>query len=188
MDDNRLIQLAEEYCSDSHEGQFRKGSNLLYETHPLAVAGILDKFGYSDTVTQCVARLHDVVEDANIITGEIKDRFGYEIANGVFILSKNTIYDKTIELLSKSLGMDISGFSIEQLYKMRLSFARKKIKRIKIGDTIHNTEDLASLSVSGIERKISDSREFYIPMGREIAHLMIKELEKNISNYLSSIE
>ncbi|MBI5390561.1 hypothetical protein HZB02_03670 [Candidatus Woesearchaeota archaeon] len=46
-----------------------------------------------------------------------------------------------------------------------------------------NTEDLKNLNPTGIERKIHDAETFYIPMGREIALLMVKELEENIENY-----
>jgi len=190
MENDRLIQLAEEYCSDSHGGQFRKGNGLPYKTHPFAVADILNRFEPYNAVRQCITLLHDTIEDTDVITGEIKDEFGYEIANGVFILSKNTIYDETIKSMSRALGIDMSGFSIEQIYKNRLSFARETVKKIKIADMIDNTQDLHASwwSASSRERKIFDAQEFYIPMGRDISPLMVKELEKNISNYLSSIE
>lgn len=183
MEGELLIELAREHCVAYHHRQFRKGSNLPYHTHPMAVAKILDRFGYSDYVTQCIALLHDTVEDTELFTGEIRGRFGYEIANGVFILSKNTIYDNTIKDISRALPIDASAFSIDQLYKTRLSFARRKIKRVKIADMIHNTQDLISLKLEGIERKIRDAEEFYIPIGKEIAKLMVKELEGNLENY-----
>ena len=81
------------------------------------------------------------------------------------------------------MSVDTSTFSEEQLYKARLSFARRKAKRVKIADIIHNTQDLVSLKPEGIERKIRDSEDFYIPMGKKIAPLMVKELEKNIEDY-----
>ena len=183
MEGAQLVQLAKEYCTHYHDGQFRKGSNLPYHTHPMAVAKILDRFGYSDHVTQCIALLHDVVEDTEMITGEIKERFGYEIANGVFVLSKNTINADTVDTIGKALHIDVDTYSEEQLYKARLSFGRRKVKRIKIADMIHNTQDLINLKPEGIERKINDAEGFYIPMGYEIAPLMVKELEQNISNY-----
>ncbi len=183
MEGQQLITLARDYCQHYHNGQFRKGSNQPYHTHPIAVAKILDRYGYSDYVTQCVSLLHDVVEDTDVITGEIQDRFGFEISNGVFVLSKNTITDETIDYIGRSLGTNAFTFSKEQLYKTRLSFARRKVKRVKIADMIHNTQDLISLKPEGIERKIKDAEGFYIPIGMRIAPLMTKELEKNIANY-----
>lgn len=129
MSDDRLVHLAREYCMHFHDGQFRKGSNLPYHTHPMAVAAILDRYGYSDHVTQCVALLHDVVEDTDVITGEIKDRFGYEIANGVFVLSKNTLGDAVLASVARVMPAEQSGLSRDELYKLRLSFARRKVKR-----------------------------------------------------------
>lgn len=179
-----LIQLADWYCETYHKGQFRKGSNEPYSTHPLAVAAILDKYGYSDVVTQCIARLHDVVEDTTVITGEIKDRFGYEIANGVYVLSKNTITNDTRIQIARIMPIEIvNSLSDEDLYKIRLGFARKKIKRVKIADVSCNTVDLVNLKPEGIRSKLFDSRDIYIPMGREIAPIMVGELEQNIANY-----
>lgn len=181
MEGELLIALAREYSKHFHNGQFRKGSNLPYHTHPLVVAKILDRYGYSDYVTQCIALLHDVVEDTEVITGEIKERFGYEIANGVFILSKNTIKEPAIDLIQRVSGK--TGSTSEQLYKIRLSFARETVQRVKIADMIHNTQDLVSLKPEGIERKIADAENFYLPMGRIVAPLMVRELEENIENY-----
>lgn len=49
---------------------------------------------------------------------------------------------------------------------------------------IHNTQDLVSLTKPGsIDRKINDAEHFYIPMGKEIAPLMVGELERNLENY-----
>jgi hypothetical protein len=49
---------------------------------------------------------------------------------------------------------------------------------------IHNTQDLENLSEHGRQKKIIDANEFYIPMGRIVAPLMVKELEQNIKHYL----
>jgi len=183
MEDKRLIQLAREYCKHYHNGQIRKGSGEPYYKHPFQVAEILDNYGYSDPVTQCIALLHDVVEDSEMNVRQIGENFGYEIANGLYVLSKNTINQNTKEFLDNSMSREVEEFSDEELYKMRMSFARRKVKRVKIADMIHNTKDLASLNPSGRERKIKDARDFYIPLGRKVAPLMIKELEKNIDNY-----
>jgi len=184
MEEKRLIQLAKEYCKHYHEGQIRKGSGEPYYKHPFEVAEILDRYGYSDAVTQCIALLHDIVEDSEMNVRQIGENFGYEIANGLYVLSKNTINSDTKEFLDNSmLNKNIENFSDEELYKMRMSFARRKVKRVKIADMIHNTKDLASLNPSGRERKLKDAREFYIPLGKKVAPLMIKKLEANIDNY-----
>ncbi len=187
MEDQTLVNLAFDYCKHFHDGQFRKGSNLPYHTHPIAVAGILNRFGYSDTATQCIALLHDVVEDTEVITREIKERFGYEIANGVFILSRNTIGSDTFSHLNTALPDGVI-LNVEQVYKLRLSFARETVQRVKIADMIHNTQDLISLNKpASIERKLHDATGFYIPLGKRVAPLMVRELERNILDYGQSL-
>ena len=165
------VALAEEYCMHFHEGQFRKGRNLPYSDHPKAVAQILKKYGYDDPLTQIIALLHDTVEDSELKMNQIHEVFGYEVSNGVYILSKN-----------KGKMRDGKRLSHDD-YIQRLYWARNKIKRVKIADMIDNTRDLQSLSEQGIERKIENAKCFYIPLGEEIAPFMVKELCSNIDNY-----
>lgn len=182
-----LPELARKYCIHFHKGQFRKGSNMPFYMHPIEVAGILDNYGYSDITTQCIAYLHDTLEDTELSTEELQERFGYEVANGVFVLSKNTINQESWNSLNRTLPFEIDDLSLDQIYKSRLAFARKKVKRVKLADMIHNTQDLPSLgNPKSIEKKINDANQFYIPMGREIAPLMVKELEENIENFHKS--
>jgi len=153
MDQRSIVDLAKEYCKWYHRGQFRKRNHESYYKHPFGVAEILDKYGYSDVVTQCIALLHDVVEDSEMRVREIGEKFGYEISNGLYILSRNTIGHRTKELLDNSISQSVEEFSDEELYKMRISFARRKVKRVKIADMIHNTKDLDSLTEEGVKRK-----------------------------------
>lgn len=171
--ETNLITLAKEYCEHYREGQFRKGTNQPFSTHPIAVAGILSKYGYRDEITQCIALLHDTVEDSELRMNEIQEVFGYEISNGVYILSKN-----------KGKMHDGKKLSHED-YLQRLFWARNKIQRVKIADMIHNTQDLESLSENGIQRKINDAEKFYIPLGKEIAPIMVKELVTNLQVFES---
>jgi len=171
----RHVELARLYCENYHHGQFRKGSNEPYWKHPLAVAEILERYGYSDPVTQCIALLHDIVEDTPLKMDEIIQIFGYEISNGVYVLSRNTGKMKEGRKLSP------------EEYVLRLSFARKKIKRVKIADMIDNTKDLETLALESREKKIKVAEDAYIPWGRQIAPLLIQELVANIENYLEKM-
>lgn len=166
-----MIELAKEYCKHYHKGQVRTTNNHPFYTHPFSVADILSKYGYDDSITQIIAYLHDAVEDTFIRMDDIQEIFGYEISNGVYVLSRN-----------KGKLKDGRKLNREE-YKMRLSFARNKIKRVKIADMIDNTKDLSSLIQNSADLKIKDANEFYIPTGKEIAPIMIKELIDNINNY-----
>ena len=181
--DTGLVKLAEEYCDFYHGNDFRRSTNETYNVHPREVRDLLFRYGYRDTVTQCVALLHDTKEDTAVIIPELREVFGYEIANGVFITSKNTIKLDVIDGVWKYSGKPINGLDEETLYAIRLSFARRKIKRVKIADTTCNTKDLVNLKPESIEEKITMSENMFIPWGKEICPLMIRELEQNIANY-----
>ena len=45
-----MINTAIEVALEAHKNQFRKGTNIPYITHPLAVGIILAKAGFSDEV------------------------------------------------------------------------------------------------------------------------------------------
>jgi GTP diphosphokinase / guanosine-3',5'-bis(diphosphate) 3'-diphosphatase len=165
------VALAEQYCMRFHEGQFRKAGNLPYSDHPKAVAQILKKYGYNDPLTQIIALLHDAVEDSELKMDQIQEVFGYEVSNGVYILSRN-----------KGKMRDGKRLSHDD-YLQRLFWARNKIKRVKIADMIDNTRDLQTLPQLSIERIIDNAKCFYIPLGREIAPIMVNELCSNLENY-----
>ncbi len=191
---SNLVKLAEEYCLHFHESQRRKGSNQPpYSTHPFAVRDILVKYGYSSDEYQCVALLHDTIEDTALgeRKNEIEKRFGKIVYQGVYVLSTNTSgkHAQALAPLFADFGvdyMDEKGHLTKEAYKLRLLFARESIKIIKIADMTHNSESLPDLKPSSIERKIRDAITFYIPLGRALAPIMVKELEKNIANYQKS--
>jgi (p)ppGpp synthase/HD superfamily hydrolase len=176
MTPKERIKLAEKYAKHYHMGQFRKVDGKPFHTHPKHVVEILQRYGYKDPVTICIAYLHDTIEDTPLIMDELQEIFGYEISNGVFVLSKNK-------------GKVFSGKKLnEEEYKQRLSFARNKIQRVKIADMIDNTKDLIDLPKEYVERKVKDAEEFYIQMGKEVAPLMVKELIRNIKSYKNKVE
>lgn len=196
--DKGHISLAEEYCILYHEGQVRKSENQEpFATHPFAVRDILVRYGYDDVETQVICLLHDVIEDTGLEEQkeQIEKRFGTVVYEGVYILSRNTVgkHSKELSPLFQSLGVNyldnhtlLPHFLTEEAYKLRILFSRDTIKRIKIGDTIHNTENLPDLSKRGIERKLVDAENFYIPLGKLVAPIMVNELITNVENYKAS--
>lgn len=170
MEQNR-VELAKEYCKFYHQGQFRKGSNEPFWTHPFEVAEILSRYGYSDPITQSIAYLHDIIEDTDIEADELKRVFGFEIYNGIYVLSRNK-------------GKNLDGTELnEEQYKQRILYSPRRVHRIKIADIIHNTRTLSVYSENGIKDKIKAIEEFYIPLGNKSSPLMVQELLSNIRNY-----
>ena len=194
MKNENLIQLAEEYCKHFHKTQKRKGGNQEpYSTHPFAVRDILVKYGYDDAECQAIALLHDTIEDTTLgdNKSEIEKRFGTVIYQGVYILSNNTVgkYAEQLVPIFKDFKipyLDEDGKLTPHAYKLRILFARDRIKSIKIADMIHNTKALPDLSKNSIRKKLRDALTFYIPLGNTIAPLMVKELISNVRNYKNS--
>ncbi len=82
-----LVGEAFELAQTAHAGQIRNGSGgRPYIEHPLAVGEQLAAQGCSDTVL-AAALLHDVVEESEIEVGQIRERFGDQVADLVAALT-----------------------------------------------------------------------------------------------------
>jgi (p)ppGpp synthase/HD superfamily hydrolase len=76
-----------ELAARAHHNQVRKGTEIPYIVHPLAVAGLLIRARCSEHIV-IAALLHDVVEDTPVTIGEIRSHFGREVAELVMALSE----------------------------------------------------------------------------------------------------
>ena len=74
-----MIDLAIETAVNAHQNQVRKGTDIPYITHPLAVGIILAKAGYSDDVI-VAGILHDTVEDTSITLDYLRNTFGKKVS------------------------------------------------------------------------------------------------------------
>ena len=74
-----MISMAIEVALKAHQNQFRKGTEIPYITHPIAVGIILAKAGCSDEVI-AAGILHDTVEDTPIALDQLRDTFGDKVA------------------------------------------------------------------------------------------------------------
>ena len=77
-----LIDLAIEVAIIAHQKQVRKGTDIPYITHPLAVGIILAQTGCSEEVITA-GILHDTVEDTNITLDDLRDQFGEKVSTFV---------------------------------------------------------------------------------------------------------
>lgn len=79
-----MFRLSEalRFAALKHEGQLRKGTDMPYITHPVAVAGLVAHYGGSEDEI-IGGLLHDVAEDAGgrAALEEIRQRFGKEVAD-----------------------------------------------------------------------------------------------------------
>ena len=170
-----LISYATDYCIKAHNGQIRKFSGKPYHIHPINVAEIVSSIpNYNDYVTISVALLHDVIEDSDATRLDLERIFGYEVSEGVNILSRNTV-EKVI------------GKTSEQAYNDRLWQAKDYIQVIKIADVIDNTSDLHLQSTSSAQKKIDDIRNLYLPMAQKLNSSLEMMLLNNVENYYTKV-
>ena len=83
MDENGIrknrIEEALEIAARAHHGQFRKGTDTPYITHPYSVGLILMNIGCSEDVV-IAGILHDTVEDTDLTLQCIQNSFGKSVA------------------------------------------------------------------------------------------------------------
>ena len=99
MTDNIVI-LAKQIATEAHKGQFRRDGITPYIVHPQDVANRVDS-----TDSKVVAWLHDVIEDCDITSEELKEKgFSNEQVNAIKLLTKTKgiTYEQYLDNICKS--------------------------------------------------------------------------------------
>lgn len=131
MKKGELLSKAIHIATNAHHGQFDKGGNP-YILHPFAVMALLED---TDEELQCIALLHDVVEDTKITFQDLRD-------SGI----TDRIID-AVRLLTKMPGQTYDE------YKAGV-FSSMDAMKVKKADLTHNTDvrRLKGVSEKDIER------------------------------------
>ena len=77
-----IIKKALKIATDAHAGQKRKYTFEDYINHPIRVSEMVGLVGGDEDMV-AAALLHDVVEDTNLVIGDIEDMFGMGIGGMV---------------------------------------------------------------------------------------------------------
>ncbi len=169
-----FVQTAYEVAKTAHKDQKRVSGDE-YIIHPLKVAYIIAELRM-DADSIAAALLHDVVEDTQVTTEQIKEKFGVNVAmlvDGLTKLGK-------IEYLSKE------DQQIENYRKMFLSMAKDiRVVMIKLADRLHNMRTLKYMQKDK-QRSISkETLELFAPLAHRLGIYKIKgELEDLAFRYL----
>ncbi|HEY8488513.1 MAG TPA: HD domain-containing protein, partial [Thermaerobacter sp.] len=115
-----------EFAVWAHGGQTRKGKDVPYITHPLAVALTLARAGCAEDVV-IAGLLHDVVEDTSVTLEEVRDRFSPAVADIVAACTE----DKRLPWEERKARM------LETL-----AGAPLPVKLVACADKLHNIRDL----------------------------------------------
>jgi guanosine-3',5'-bis(diphosphate) 3'-pyrophosphohydrolase len=160
-----LVELAKNYATKFHKGQFRKDGKTPYIKHPAQVVKKLKKdFGIKDQYILAGAWLHDVVEEGGDLD-EIHKIFGGKIADKVNLLTNWKSYGKDVDYI---------------LYTMKLKFnAPPDVKLIKYCDVMVNIADLKN-----IPKITKKERELYMKKRK----VMLDKLVPDITQYVGKVE
>ena len=177
------IRAAIEFSRIAHQGQTRQSGDA-YVTHPIAVARILTPL-HLDAQSIIAALLHDVVEDTEITSEQIAEKFGKPVAELVDGLSK-------LERIHFETREDAQA---ENFRKMLLAMARDvRVILIKLADRLHNMRTLDSMAPDKCERIARETMEIYAPIANrlglneiyiELQDLSFKHLHPNRYSVLS---
>lgn len=125
------MQKTIEFVTAAHDGQLRKGTELPYIVHPMAVISLIGRWGITCPVTRKAALAHDVREERPAITPKVMaDQIGDEAAAIV----------EELTFFPDPASPDLAHVQKEAYMA---SFDKKSAEAlvIKIADRICNTED-----------------------------------------------
>ncbi|MFJ5758815.1 HD domain-containing protein [Neobacillus sp. NPDC093182] len=122
-----ILEKALLTASKSHEGQYRKNTDIPYITHPVTVGFMLLRKGYSEEIV-AAGILHDTVEDTPLTLDEIKREFGSKIAE---IVDGSSEPDKSLS------WKDRKEHTIEFL-----KTASEDVRAVVCADKLHNIRSI----------------------------------------------
>lgn len=169
-----LIKKAYYKAYELHNGQYRKGGNMIpYITHPVAVAIILAGLN-AGPQTLAAALLHDTIEDTSYTKDEMIKDFGQDIAD---------LVDGVTKIGRLKFKTDLS--QAEYHRKMLLATATDiRVILIKIADRLHNIRTLFELPLDRQKYISNETLEIYAPLAHRLGLFQIKaELEDTSLKY-----
>jgi (p)ppGpp synthase/HD superfamily hydrolase len=117
----------------AHAGQFRKGTDIPYIVHPVHVAYILERHGFSeDDVISGL--LHDVVEDSSVSLDLIREEFG-----DMVMCTVDAVTERKRNTQGEISWEERRADSLERLRNGPASAAA-----VRAADTLHNALTLHS--------------------------------------------
>lgn len=158
-----------------HDGAMRKGTEIPYIHHPVAVARILEDHGYREDLV-VAGLLHDTVEDAKYGSGDLQRRLSEAAGSGWFFVPADAWVFRAafLEFLPREFGREVFGLVMavtetkndgrpardwlerkkEQL--TRLANASEDEATLKAADALHNIEctlrDIRRLGLGVLDR------------------------------------
>ena len=163
-----VIESAFRFAKAAHHG-VRRRSGEPYILHPIAVAKIVSQEIGLGSTSICAALLHDVVEDTDFTTEDIKSQFGAKVAQLVEGLTK----------ISGGIFGDKASLQAENYRKLLLTMSEDiRVVLIKMADRLHNMRTLGSMAPAKQYKIAGETLYIYAPLAHRLGLFAIKtELE-----------
>ena len=175
---SQALHNALEYSKKAHQNQFRK-SGEPYIIHPILVAGIVASITNDESMA-ISALLHDVVEDTEINSDEIKTVFGEDVAHLVEGLTKiDTIRDAELIPSNSNDKLVVSALSFRKMLLASIEDVRVLV--VKLCDRLHNMLTLDALSEQKQQRIAEETLVVYAPIAHRLGISFLKNLLEDIS-------
>lgn len=129
-----LLERAVRFASMAHRHQMRKGSSVPYISHPVQVAWLLVRAGFTDETLLAAAVLHDVVEDCGVTLEELRQEFSPEVAEIVARLSERKCDEH---------GRRRPWEERKREHLAELAAAPLAVRAVALADKLHNLETMA---------------------------------------------
>jgi len=164
-----MISKALIFATQCHENQVRRGSNLPYIVHPIAVASNVRAYCHTKNLTALMtaALLHDVVEDCKVTIQEIAQKFGEEVGHLVLEL---TSYPAEIEKMGKT-----------RYLKEKMINMSDDALMIKLCDRLDNVRDYRN-----IEPESERAQEYFNSTREILEYLSLSRNMNSVHVLLSS--
>lgn len=176
--DVAVLQKAYVFAARAHKGQVRR-SGEPYLSHPLEVAGMLADMNL-DRTTLVAGLLHDVLEDTDVTTAEIREAFGREVVALVEGVTK----------ISRVQEASPEARRAETIQKIILAMTDDlRVIFIKLADRIHNLKTLKFLDGEKQKQVARETLEIYSPIANRLGMGKIRaELEDLSFRYVAPEE
>ena len=176
-DDLEIIRKAWEFCLQQHEGQ-KRASGEPYIIHPLEVGQVLAELKMDSTAI-AAGLLHDAVEDTDVSSKEIGERFGEQVAHIVEGVTK----------LDKIKFANREDHQAENIRKMLLAMVTDvRVVIIKLADRLHNMRTLEHLRAEKQQKIARETLEIYAPLAHRLGMGKLRgELEDLAFRYVDPL-
>ncbi|MDA7817405.1 RelA/SpoT family protein [Sulfurimonas sp.] len=178
IDSSEALKQALNYSKEAHIDQFRK-SGEPYVIHPILVASIVSSITDDESMA-IAALLHDVVEDTDISTSDVKDLFGEDVANLVDGMTKiDTIRDSELVSSNSNERLIVSALSFRKM--LLASTEDVRVLVVKLCDRLHNMLTLDALPEHKQKRIAEETLVVYGPIAHRLGISFLKNLLEDLS-------